>query len=477
MRPQGIHQWRQCDGASFARNYYYDSMNFFEPKINGIFGNNGKMVGEFPIIYYTAACLYKVFGFHEFLLRLISLILFFIGLFYLYRTILFLLKDEFYSLICALLLFTSPVIIFYANNFLPDVPALSLAFIGYYYFLNYVKTCKPINLVWAALIFSLAGVLKITALIGFVAIIGVFVLSILFRRKNADENAWWKNFKHLLPFFLFPFLISLVWILYSKHYNAVNRTGYFLLTIRPLWEMSSDAIRDVLAQYRWNWSRQYFYSEFIKVIPFLVILIYLIPKRSFTMLAWFTMFLAGAALYVILFFAQFGVHDYYIICILLLPVAICVMLLYRINEWKPQWYSSPILRLTVLIFFGVCVYHGQYRTHERLNAPEDELQFFNMMDIEPYLNKIGVDINSRVISMGDPTSGVSLYLMNRKGWAQMSFTPFEPRDIVFFKKRGAKFLIAQTTWKPTAEKLKEYEPFMKNKIGEYKGASIYALTP
>ena len=194
------------------------------------------------------------------------------------------------------------------------------------------------------------------------------------------------------------------------------------------------------------------------------------------MLAWFTLFLGGAAAYMLLFFAQFEVHDYYIICIMLLPVSICVMLLYRINEWKPQIYASPFLKFSVLVFFLICVYHGQRIMKERLTTIDQEGAYFGMMDIEPYLNKIGVDLNSKVISLGDRTSGTSLYLMNRRGWVEMN-GPLVPNDIVEFEHSGAKFLIIQPTWKPSAEKLKGFEPFMQNKIGEYKGATIYALTP
>lgn len=76
MRPHGIHIWRQCDCAQFALNYYTESMNFFEPRLSWCTGNDGKMGSEFPIIYYSAALLYKVFGVHDYFIRFINLLFF-----------------------------------------------------------------------------------------------------------------------------------------------------------------------------------------------------------------------------------------------------------------------------------------------------------------------------------------------------------------------------------------------------------------
>ena len=60
-------------------------------------------------------------------------------LYFLYKTISLLLDDELYALVFSLMLFTSAVVIDYAFNFLPDVPALSFTFIGYYFFLSFIK--------------------------------------------------------------------------------------------------------------------------------------------------------------------------------------------------------------------------------------------------------------------------------------------------------------------------------------------------
>ena len=67
LRPQSIHQWRQTDCLQIAHNYLTDSWNFFSPSIHNLFSDNettGKTIGEFPLLYYIVAMLWKIFGVH-----------------------------------------------------------------------------------------------------------------------------------------------------------------------------------------------------------------------------------------------------------------------------------------------------------------------------------------------------------------------------------------------------------------------------
>ncbi len=138
-RPYGQHIWRQCDGASFAWTYTHVSMNFFEPRLINVYNADAKMCPEFPIVYYVAACLNKLFGYQEAYIRIIHLTFFFIGLFALSSIVFHLTKHTLFSLIIPLLLFTSTMFVFYGPNFLPDVAAISMGFVGAYFLMQYKK--------------------------------------------------------------------------------------------------------------------------------------------------------------------------------------------------------------------------------------------------------------------------------------------------------------------------------------------------
>ena len=84
--PYSIHAWRQADCLSFTLNFYKENLKFWEPAINGLgVDGQGRTVSEFPIIYYTVAQLWKIFGQHESIFRLINIAIVFFGLFNLHR--------------------------------------------------------------------------------------------------------------------------------------------------------------------------------------------------------------------------------------------------------------------------------------------------------------------------------------------------------------------------------------------------------
>jgi len=91
-----MHMWRQADCLSFAKNYLENGFQFFKPSVHCTTSdNNNQTVSEFSIIYYFVALIWKVFGQHEFIFRLINMIIVFIGLYYLFKLSYSILSDHF----------------------------------------------------------------------------------------------------------------------------------------------------------------------------------------------------------------------------------------------------------------------------------------------------------------------------------------------------------------------------------------------
>ena len=98
-------------------------MKFFQPEVHNLVSDgrtSGYAVGECPLFYYFIAGLYKIFGQHDLIYRLVNTLLFFLGLFALYKMLEQWLGDSFWSMAVPVLLFTSPVVVYYANNYLTD---------------------------------------------------------------------------------------------------------------------------------------------------------------------------------------------------------------------------------------------------------------------------------------------------------------------------------------------------------------------
>lgn len=160
--PYSSHLWRQIDGLSLALNYYNEGMNFFEPKIHFQYSEQGRAIGEFPIVYYLNAAIWKITGQSYFTARLLNLLIVFAGFFALYKTIYLVSKNYLVSLFIPLFVYSSPLVAFYSNNFLVNVPALSLIYISWYYFVRFSKDKKIIYLVFFAVFTSLAVLLDIS---------------------------------------------------------------------------------------------------------------------------------------------------------------------------------------------------------------------------------------------------------------------------------------------------------------------------
>src|SRR5437764_5178236 len=124
-----------------ALEYYAEGNCFWQPSVHNLAGEGtGKAAGEFPVLYFLVAQLWKIFGYHEYIFRLTNILILFLALFFLFRIVENILKDSFWAIATALLLFTSPLLVYYTNNFLPNVAALSLSIIGLCFFVKYFSS-------------------------------------------------------------------------------------------------------------------------------------------------------------------------------------------------------------------------------------------------------------------------------------------------------------------------------------------------
>jgi 4-amino-4-deoxy-L-arabinose transferase-like glycosyltransferase len=158
--------WRQSDVAAIARNYYETGFCFAYPQIDWAGDAPGYVGTEFPILPFVAAICYKLAGVHEWIGRVQAIIFFAASL-----PCFFLLVCEISGELAAIwaLLFYSfaPLGLFASREFMPDVPSLSLAIIGLYFFLRWVEHEEKRFFFASAILISLSILIKLpTVLIG-----------------------------------------------------------------------------------------------------------------------------------------------------------------------------------------------------------------------------------------------------------------------------------------------------------------------
>ncbi len=477
LRTQGIHHWRQCDCLSITMNYYQDKNPFLEPAVHFLgHDGTGKTVSDFPLIYYTVAQLWKVFGYHEFIYRLLNLLIFITGLLALMKLIEDLLKDSVWALFAVLMLFVSPTIVFYANNFLVNVPAFGLAMIGWYFFWLFYKSEKS-GYLWISFgFFALGGLLKIPSAISFVAISVLFTGEItgIFKLKNG-RKLFTKPFIQIIPFILVTGVIT-SWYLYAYSYNKHYNANLFLVGILPIWDLDKIQIYDIFLGFKEEIKRSYFHlSMHLFLLTALIFILVSFRKANRFLYLLTATLTAGNILFLILFFRPLKNHDYYVINLFIHAPIIFVTLLDLLKKHYPFIFRSIIFRLMIGALIIYNLGFTMDRMKERYSGWMNEsyqAYMHRFENITPYLRSIGIGPEDKVLCLPDGSVNISLYFMNQKGWTDFS-TDLDSAKIMGKINQGADYLFIYID---TLYYNKNITPFVKDKIGEYNDIDIYDIS-
>jgi hypothetical protein len=464
---------RQTDCLSLTENYYQKDISFWQPEIQNHFlddGLSGKSAAEFPIMYYFVGQLWKIFGKSEALFRMLNLGILVIGLVMLFETTKKLLNDSYLAGFISLVLFSSPMLVFYSMNFMPNGPSLGLVFIAWFFVLRHYRTQKNYFSWLAILFFSLGILIKIDAAISFIALIGWLIFEKLF---VSDENRLTRiNVIYIVQSALVVTL-TVGWYLYAEYYNNLHKGSFSFHGIWPIWEMSSELYRKIEENIRVIFFKDYFLPivQYLTALLFLVVL--LMWKKLKTIEKYFLIILpVGGLMYLALWFQVLEAHDYYLINLLAI-LALCWFLFFRVIENKPL-----IIRVLYPFLFVLLIYsswHCEKQLNERQKGWMNDWYMTKLeavTELQPIFEQYGIKKDDLVISIPDMTVCSSLYLMDRSGYTEFA-SDFSKDEI--FKKRisqGAKYLIVNDTTILGKEVL---QPYIQKEIAVHKNVHIYDL--
>ncbi len=477
LRPQGIHQWRQCDCLSFTLNFYHNDGSFFAPVIHYLGRDgDGKTVSDFPLLYYGIGNLWKITGYHEYIYRLVVLLLSFSGLAALTKTVEGILKDSFMGLFVALILFSSTIFVYYSNNFLMNVPSFSLALVGLYFFYRFYDSGKDKFLFVSMAFFLVGGLLKTPGLMSFVAILGIFVLELIFPLKFGKDGKLFSRPKvQIIPFLVVIVLITL-WYGYAASYNAKHNSGIFLIGILPVWKLSMAKITRIIHYVNVLWINSY-QSEIMQILSvvfFLVVLAFY--KKSQKLLTWLMALLGlGFVLYILLFFQVFDNHDYYLINQLVFMLSIFIAFFYLLKQHYSRFFKSWVFRVLLVLLLAynvnVCAKNIYNRYHVTwMNG--HLIHTKGLENITPYLRSLGIHRTDPVLVEDDPSFDIALYLMDQKGYTTFGGRFRDSLEIRKAIGSGLKYMIVTDSSFLHRAYL---QPFIKDRIGHWKKFSIYKL--
>lgn len=471
FRPQSTHAWRQTDCGSFALNYYRDGLNPFKPRMHNELGGEGKSIGEGPVLYYTAAILYNVFGYHEWLFRTLNTFILFLGLWFLFKLIVEFTKDVFWAVSIPLLLFTFPLIIFYGNTFMPNVPSLGLALIAWFWFYKFTQKPTLQLALLSSMFFLLAGWIKAPALVSYLALIGVGALYLIFDKKTRQTF----KLKLVWPFII-PIVFNACWYAFSAWYANHINSNYLSAKIFPYWKLTNEEIAITLVDVKVIWLQYIVYSEVLKVsiiallasIPFF----YIKQTRFLWSVVWLTFI--GFLGYFLIFFAAFRYHDYYLVNATILAPLIMLLFTQLLKVQQVPKVFSWALKVGVVFLLVNAVKYGSEKQNDRYHAwLNDYLEvpkaIFNM---EPILTQWGISEDEKIISIPDPSPNMSLYYLNRRGYTNINFYTYAYFNFEYAYKHGVKYVVVL---KPEAVEELNLKPFLGDLIGSYEGITAYKL--
>lgn len=466
-RPASFHQWAQCDRASVALNFYQQSMNIFLPRTHFIGWGTGITGMEFPLMNWLAALSYHLFGFHEIQYRLIMLFTFTGALMFAYRLSMHFSGNSFFiSSVTVFLFCLSPVLCFYAPNFIPDTASVSFTIVAWFLYLaNRSKSTATYYLFVTVL--ALSSMIKITGLISVVSIALLsFASAFIWKKETISE------FIKTITACAIAIIFTFIWYRYARYLNEENSAGVFTLQMHPI--DSLDSLKDLFSVIVSGVGIQYYaygYQWFLLFINLVIIIRLKFTDRKLLLIT--LLLYAGGLCFFLLMGSQFREHDYYIIT--LLP-AVLFNLITFFNSIQTLLMKKFWIRITIIIVFGLFAnYLMVYCKKNYHNRYDKEQYYYNLkadryFDMEPKLETAGIKANDLIIYYGDAAPNTALYLMNRRGVSIAEGQLQAVSDFAHQKK--FRYLLLD---KQSYEGEKLLIPFLTDKVATINEISIFKL--
>lgn len=404
--------WRQGDTESMARNFVEDRFNILFPQLNydGAPPNYAQL--EFQIMTFLIAILYKIFGFHYELARLIP-ILFFAGS----ACYLYLISKRFYSskvaFVITLLYAIFPLNLFYSRAIMPESAVLFFTIGAFYYFSKWIETEKIKTLLMGTLMTALAILVKIPAI--FIGIPMLWMSIVKYKRRIFFTWQLW-----------FFAIISLsLPALYFKWLEGVAEFNFVTgIASKHIVPKFTNAVFS-------NESMQFFSTQlpqsftWIGLILAFIGMVNLKWKKEFPIIVWFLAFVVEVL--VIVAVIKF---DYYLIFIGPLIAILAGKALGILLKWKYGIVPVAIL-LAIMTYTSYSVIQPKF------------VELDNVLTQAEYVKKYTSKDDLIVVGTFSPEL---INASERKGWrANINYYYYIPRgpeaELDYFISHGAKYFI------------------------------------
>jgi len=420
----GIHQWRQCETAAMSRNYYEHGYRFAYPEITSSGTGPTYAETEFPIYSFAVALLYKLFGVHESLGRLVSVLCSLVTIYFLYLLVRRL-ADIHVALWACLFYAILPLNVFYGRTFQPESALLMSSALGIYFFARWVTSERVGHFALSCLFISLACLLKIPTL--YLGLPLLYLACLKFGKWTLGKWSLW--------LFVVVVLGALgLWYYHAHQLGASSGLSF------GTWQYGTDKWGNwgLVVKYRF-WKRlirDWIASRHLTWFGFPFLFIGLWVKRRTREERLFDYWLAAAVVYFIIVAKGNYAHEYYQLPFILPAVVFMGKAFARHFTTNLRWYRIVILvvALSGIVVSGTIRY-VDYMAREN-PASSDTFKLARVIR-----EKTEADARIVTVDCNDPTL---LYLSHRNGWHAL---PWELNAAFLREKKqaGARYLAGTHT--------------------------------
>jgi 4-amino-4-deoxy-L-arabinose transferase-like glycosyltransferase len=410
--------WRQSDVAAIARNFSEGGFRFAHPQIDWAGNATGYVGTEFPILPFVAAICYQFAGIHEWIGRSQAIIFFAVSL-----PFLFLLVREIFgstAAIWATFFFSfAPVNIFAGRSFMPDVPSLSLAIVGLYFFLRWIEDRESVSFLLAAITISLSILIKVTSIVIAAPLLYLAVAGIGNPGRLETKLMRSRDHRSRLQLVLFTAIALFPSAAWYWHAYQVAEKFY------PHHFFGAGGVRIESFSWCWNIARQTATSSLTPILSIMALIgLFVGPRSRYSRL--FHWWLAA----MILFFVVVGYGN------------------------RHRWYQLPLVPIAAAFAGAACAFIGSKIASSRIAVVTLSILLASSFALLSYLyvpplyessaaqlRDAGLELNKITApgalivaaDMGDPTI---FYYAQRKGWHFLekdgiyAGTPSDSREVI-----------------------------------------------
>ena len=162
--PNGFHTWRETDTATVAANFFSETRNILEPRIDVRGLGDGKIGMEFPIYSYVIGGLFYIGGHDHYWARGFTVAGAMLLILALFKLSQHLFPTDIDARFIAYAAACSPLLFFYARKIQPDIWGLNFSLWGLYWFLKSVDRKSLSLLLGSWVVMALGALIKPTML-------------------------------------------------------------------------------------------------------------------------------------------------------------------------------------------------------------------------------------------------------------------------------------------------------------------------